>query len=118
MKFFHRKKDSTRPSDNSRACIKLSGRNYAELKECDVALKMWLSEPVERMIEEMCSFVDTSSSDLVRQILFIHLYGRYDLFGLIELQNHVYNLNKRVKFALSTPSGDTDVNRRAIMTHL
>ncbi len=34
----------------------------------------------------MTTFLDTSISDYVRQILFIHLYGRYDLLGLLEEQ--------------------------------
>lgn len=38
------------------------------------------------MLDEMTTFLDTSISDYVRQILFIHLYGRYDLLGLLEEQ--------------------------------
>ena len=94
MRFFHRKKDQSRPKSSSEPyLIELSGRNYEELNECNVALKFWLPETVENKIDEMCSFQDTSASDLIRQILFIHLYGRYDLFGLIERQIETFDLN-------------------------
>jgi hypothetical protein len=102
MRFFFRKKDQPRlvtSPDPYR--IELSGRNYDELDECTVALKFWLPESVETKIDEMCSFQDTSASDLIRQILFVHLYGRYDLFGLIERQNRTYLLNSRPKFSLA-----------------
>lgn len=97
MRFFFRKKDHPSPKEPATPYqIKLSGRNYAELEECDVALKFWLSEIVEKKIDEMCSFQDTSASDLIRQILFIHLYGRYDLFGMIERQITTFDLSRRI----------------------
>lgn len=81
LKFFGRKKNEIYPSEEKHICIKLSGRNYDDLKRCDTTLKIWLSEDVETKLNEMCWAIDTSGSDLIRQILFIHLYGRYDLFG-------------------------------------
>lgn len=107
MRFFFRKKDQPRPVEpHDPFQIELSGRNYAELVKCDVALKFWLPESVEKKIDEMCSFQDTSASDLIRQILFIHLYGRYDLFGLIERQNHTFRLNCRPKYSIAKRSAD------------
>jgi predicted DNA-binding protein len=101
MRFFSRKKDQARPGrPDIPYSIKLSGRDYDQLDICDSAIKFWLPETVEKKIDEMCSFQDTSASDLIRQILFIHLYGRYDLFGLIERQNHTYQLNSLPKFSL------------------
>lgn len=94
MRFFTRKKDQSRLTTSQKPHhIELTSRNYEELEECDVALKFWLPETVEKKIDEMCTFQDTSASDLIRQILFIHLYGRYDLFGLIERQIETFNLN-------------------------
>lgn len=107
MRFFFRKKDQPRPvPPPSQYRIVLSGRNYEELDECDVALKFWLPESVEKKIDESCSFLDTSASDLIRQTLFIHLYGRYDLFGLIERQNTTFKLNTRARFSISKPPAD------------
>jgi len=83
MRFFFRKKDQPQPEQKPREYyVRLSGRNFDELDQCDVSLKFWLSESLEKHIDEMCSFQNTSASDLIRQILFVHLYGRYDLFGL------------------------------------
>lgn len=102
MQFFSRSKDQARAKgsdDGTRPYnIKLSDRDYAQLRNCNTPLKFWMSEPVEKMIDEMCAFQDTSASDLIRQILFIHLYGRYDLFGLIERQDNTFKLNGRVRF--------------------
>ena len=94
MRFFSRKKDQARPKAHSVPyCVQLSGRNYEELEKNDASLKFWLPESVEKKIDEMSAFQDTSASDLILQILFIHLYGRYDLFGLIERQIETFNLN-------------------------
>ena len=102
MRFFFRKKDESLPFKiQTQQHIVPSNRNFDQLRDCDVALKFWLPEYVERMIDRMCSFQDTSASDLIRQILFIHLYGRYDLFGLIERQDQTYNLKTREKVMFS-----------------
>ena len=95
MFFFKRKKDQPRPVKPPTSYhVSLSGRDYDQLAECDTALKFWLPESIEKKIDEMCSFMNTSASDLVRQILFIHLYGRYDLFGLIERQIDTFGMNQ------------------------
>ncbi|MDD2500723.1 MAG: hypothetical protein PHN92_07885 [Geobacter sp.] len=114
MRFFFRKKDEAKPWPLSAPIrIQLSNRNFELLKDCDVALKFWLPEYVEKMIDRMCSFQDTSASDLIRQILFIHLYGRYDLFGLIERQDQTYNLQtrERTRFSLRELSLEEEVER-------
>lgn len=116
MQFFKRRKDQQRPDKPSTAYrVKLSNRDYKQLTECDAALKFWLPEAVEKKIDEMSSFQDTSTSDLVRQILFIHLYGRYDLFGLIERQIDTFNLNKkelpRFSRSESSETGSDKINK-------
>jgi predicted DNA-binding protein len=95
MRFFFRKKDQPRHVEPPVTYhVQLSGRNYEELEECDVALKFWLPESIEKKIDEMSSVQNTSTSDLVRQILFIHLYGRYDLFGLVERKGSAFTLRQ------------------------
>ena len=75
MRFFFRKKDESPPFQiQTPLQIVPSNRNFDQLKDCDVALKFWLPEYVEKIIDRMCRFQDTSASDLIRQILFIHLY--------------------------------------------
>lgn len=109
MRFFFRKKDQTRPVEVPvEYRIKLSGRSYEELDECDAALKFWLPESVEKKIDEMCSLQDTTASDLVRQILFIHLYGRYDLFGLVERKSYTFQLNQVPRYSLAWSESNTD----------
>lgn len=101
MNFFFRKKDQARPKQPPRDCysIELSGRDYQQMTESKAALKLWLPESVEQKIDQMCNFVNTSASDLIRQILFIHLYGRYDLFGLMERQIGTFNLGQPPMFS-------------------
>lgn len=108
MRFFFRKKDQPRPVEPPVYHVQLSGRNYEELDECDVALKFWMPESVEKKIGEMSSVQNTSASDLVRQILFIHLYGRYDLFGLIERKCSTFMLCRPVMYSRSAAVVDPD----------
>lgn len=91
MNFFFRSKDDARPIDvvkQQRITYKVSmtGKEYSDMQQCKVTLKVWLPESVETQLGELTSYLNTSLSDLVRQILFQHLYGRYDLIGLVERQ--------------------------------
>lgn len=87
MKFFHRRKDEiTTRTNNSECRISMTDRDYAYFAENDIALKFRVNETLERMIDETATFLNISASDFIRQVLFVHLYGRYDLLGLIERQ--------------------------------
>lgn len=66
----------------------MSGRNFGDLFTCTEALKVWLPETVESQLGEVSCFLNISISDLIRQILFIHLYGRYDFLGYVERSLH------------------------------
>ena len=102
MEFFTRSKDKSRPSSSATPhVISQTGRNYSALSENDTSLKFWIPEPLEKKIDELCSFFDTSASDFIRQVLFIHLYGRYDLVGLIERQDNRFDLTPRQQFKFS-----------------
>jgi len=72
-----------------------TGRSYSMLDTYDTALKFWLPEAMEIALTEMCSNAHTTRSDIIRQTLFTYLYGRYDLFSLIERGD--------TRFALSSP---------------
>jgi len=91
MNFFFRSKDNARPTETARQQkatykVSMTGSNYSEMRRNDVTLKVWLPESVEQQLGELTSYLNTSLSDLIRQILFQHLYGRYDLIGLVERQ--------------------------------
>jgi hypothetical protein len=90
MRFFFRKKDESRPIDAARRqrdgfVISMAG-DYSDMEKNTATLKVWLPESTERHLEELATYLDTSVSDFIRQILFQHLYGRYDLIGLVERQ--------------------------------
>ena len=102
MQFFQRSKDNPRHlSPDDTPAVSLTGRDYAPLHSNDATLKFWIPEPLEKKIDELCRFFDTSASDFIRQVLFIHLYGRYDLVGLIERQDNRFDLmpEQRIKFS-------------------
>jgi len=74
--------------------ITMTDRDYADLLEDgDIAIKFWLPDLVGVILDESCKFTNTTRSDLIRQNLFIYLYGRYDLFGLHEQREHHYRLD-------------------------
>lgn len=98
MKFFFRKKDNTDEA-KPREWIKLSGRPYNEYECRDVAIKIWLPEVVEGKIDEVCNCIDTTKSDFIRQILFVHLYGRADFLALVQMQHSsLYDQDSGVRF--------------------
>jgi len=88
----------------------MTDRNYSELLEYgDVAIKFWLPDMVGIMLSQSCRFANTTRSDFIRQNLFIYLYGRYDLMGLLEQRDQYYRLDppSRTLYSKSaTPKGD------------
>jgi hypothetical protein len=94
MRFFFRKKDEPKVATPRRGhTITMTGRDFSELDESNAALKFWIPESVEKIMYELSSKFDTSTSDSYRQMLFVHLYGRYDLTGLLERQDHRFALH-------------------------
>lgn len=73
--------------DSREFIISMTDRNYDELQLCDVALKVWLPENIMRMLYEITVLQDITIADFIRQMLFVHLYGKYDLLGYIERSN-------------------------------
>jgi len=83
-----------------------TNREYASLNDYDVVLKFWLPEALDQILSEMCNYADTTRSDIIRQTLFLYLYGRYDLFGMHEKDDLRFALTAPIKFsrtASSTP---------------
>lgn len=93
MRFFFRNRDEPRPLPRREHAISMTGRDYGNLDGDQVVLKFWLPESIENMVDELSSKFNTSNSDSYRQMLFVHLYGRYDLTGLLERQDYRFTLN-------------------------
>ncbi len=87
--------------ESQRHIVSGTKRNYSALKTNDVAIKIWLPEVVKTAMNEVCFYVDTTHSDLVRQTLFMYLYGRYDLIATIERGEHDFALNQLPRFSRS-----------------
>lgn len=110
MWFFRRSKDKPTPVEERKQSsrpfkISMTERDYGEMFHCDVAMKVWLPESIELQLSEITDFLDIPVSDFVRQILFQHLYGRYDLLGHVERKLFTFDdpdhVQSRVRFALA-----------------
>jgi len=75
--------------DNRENIISMTGRDYSGLDKSHASLKVWLPENVMVMLYEITVLLDTTISDFIRQVLFTHIYGRYDLLGHIERSNRL-----------------------------
>lgn len=108
MRFFFRKKDDSYPSKKiKKDIITLSGRVYSDFEKNDATIKLWIPEAIEKKIDEVTDLLDTSLSDFVRQVLFIHLYGRHELLGLYERHCGIYLPAKEIRFSLASRPGTT-----------
>ncbi len=98
MRFYARSKDESRPIDQAKQNqkpykVSMTDRDYTDMQQDTVTLKVWLPESVEQQFGEIMSYLNTSLSDLIRQILFQNLYGRYDLIGLVERHKFDQNID-------------------------
>lgn len=100
MRFFFRKKDNSYPSKQiKKFIITLSNRDYADFNGNDTYIKFWIPESIEKLIDEITDLMDTSMSDFIRQVLFLHLYGRHDLLGHRERGCGIY-LKEQIDFCV------------------
>jgi len=83
-------------------------RDYVELDNYDIALKLWLPEPIDIVMSEICTNTHTTKSDLIRQTLFIYLYGRYDLIGLLERGDTQFALNSPIMFSRTSVASNKE----------
>lgn len=100
MKFFFRRKDDPVKDDDSkgyreRDYIALSGREYNLYQDRDATIKIWLPDTARKTITQICDYLDTTASDFLRQILFVHMYGRADFLGLLQME-HASATNRKV----------------------
>lgn len=64
-----------------------TGRDYDGLEEHDTPVKVHISEPIRIALNELGDYYDSNLSTVVRHILFVHLYGSYDLHARGERGN-------------------------------
>jgi len=94
--------------------ITMTDRDYSDLLEYgDVAIKFWLPEIMGSILDQECDYTHTSRSDLIRQNLFMYLYGRHDMWGLFENKDFHYKLNRPPMFSRSAPPKDDSVTEPA-----
>jgi len=92
--------DEERPELQPKRHIIMTDRDYSPLLERgNVAIKFWLPELMGNILDQERRYTNTSRSDLIRQYLFMYLYGRHDLWGLFERKDYHYKLNEPVLFS-------------------
>ena len=65
-----------------------TGRDYDELEDHDTPVKVHISEPIRIALNELGDYYNSNLSTVVRHILFVHLYGSYDLHARGERGNN------------------------------
>jgi hypothetical protein len=65
-----------------------TGRDYSLMPENDRALKVHLPEAALVALDELVTKHHSSLATLIRHVLFLYLYGRYDLIALLEREHY------------------------------
>lgn len=89
-----------------------TGRDLHGLNDNDQPVKIHLSDPVRQALDELVNYYDSNLSVLVRHILFVDLYGLYDLHARAERGNRSFMPFKArhrvpdISFSLRTEDAD------------
>lgn len=51
--------------------------DFAEFGSAKVSVKVWLPEPIDLILRELADYFSLSRTELIKQTLFIYVYGRY-----------------------------------------
>ncbi|MDP2399720.1 MAG: hypothetical protein Q8M53_15355 [Burkholderiales bacterium] len=51
--------------------------DFAVFESAKVAVKVWLPEPIDQILRELAEYFALSRTELIKQTLFIYVYGRY-----------------------------------------
>jgi len=93
--FFRKKIVNKNTSDTNKNIITGTTRDYSDLLKYDTTLKVWMPEaPMVALAEiislnnkDVSDYAVLSISDYIRKILFLYLYGQYDLAAASERGN-------------------------------
>ncbi len=67
-----------------------TGRDLRGLDDDERAVKFHVPEPVRVALDELAAYHDNSLSALVRHVMFVHVYGHYELFARAERGHRRY----------------------------
>lgn len=79
--------------------------NFAEFESAKVSVKVWLPEPIDLILRELADYFSLSRTELIKQTLFIYVYGRYR-FEQMRLQKEGFFRQQ----AMFSRSGDRTKN--------
>lgn len=72
------RKQPIHAEDPFRVKLPDSRKSFEEFSRNDVAIKIWLPEPVDTRLTELCDYFSESRPRLLRSVYFVYLYGRYE----------------------------------------
>ena len=99
--------------------VTMTDRDYSSLThQKDVAVKFWLPELLGSIMDETCSVLKETRSDLVRQLLFSYLYGCYDWLGLYERGIDDHEMVSGPAFSVRQLSAEEAQRKEAIAREL
>jgi hypothetical protein len=87
--------------------------NFKDFEKADAALKVWLPQVLSDRVNWLSKTRDVSRPDVVRALLFEHLYGRvaYEAFVKYATQERVEVELKMARARLLASSGSDDLTR-------
>lgn len=83
--------------------------NFAQFLNNDAVLKVWLPERLSTRLDWLSQSLGSSRPDVVRGLLFEHVYGRVAMYQLQEFARHL-ELSKP-QFSRKQTGGDDDVEQ-------
>lgn len=63
--------------------VAASSLDYAVFGRNDACIKIWLPEKLSHALDQLSTTYDVSRPDVLRELLFEHVYGRQELEGLL-----------------------------------
>ena len=82
--------DSAGDGSSPARCLGGTGRSFAGFGTNDRPVKFWVPDVVRQALDELAEYHDSDLSKLVRHLLFVHLYGQYELQAAVERGERAY----------------------------
>lgn len=80
------------PEPEPKWVITGTGRDYSDFQDNDKAIRLHVPESIRIALDELATLHAVSLSTLLRHVMFLYLYGRYDFVGQLERKDHRFHL--------------------------
>lgn len=93
-----------------------SGRSFKAFENSDTSIKVWLPDRIELLLTELTLTQDSSSNEITRSLLFIHMYGISD-FEAMRLQQKGWYKPAKPKSTLTSVNSVAKYSRPSMNRH-